>query len=108
MSNLGDKNTVFNLYVQRNLTEYYARLLLETSQNKTIEITLDTLFTFLSVGQKMRQNENSPNILLNLLIAIPGINETLEQLQYNESKVIYGKTVKLLQKYFELEQELNL
>ncbi len=31
MSNLGDKNTVFNLYVQRNLTEYYARLLLETS-----------------------------------------------------------------------------
>ncbi len=31
----------------------------------------------------------------------------LEKLQYNDSKVIYGKTVKLLQKHFELEQGME-
>jgi len=32
----------------------------------------------------------------------------LEKLQYHESKSVYLKTVKLLQKHFELEQELDL
>ena len=36
MSNLGDKNTVFALYLQKNLIEYYARLLVEANDNKTI------------------------------------------------------------------------
>lgn len=33
--------------------------------------------------------------------------DILEKLQYHDSKVIYGKTVKLLQKHFELEQDME-
>lgn len=33
--------------------------------------------------------------------------DILEKLQYHESKVIYSKTVKLMQKHFELEQDMD-
>jgi hypothetical protein len=36
MANLGDKNAVYALYLQKNMTEYYARLLIDAQDNKTI------------------------------------------------------------------------
>lgn len=36
MANLGDKNTVYALYLQKNMIEYYARLLIDAHDNKTI------------------------------------------------------------------------
>jgi hypothetical protein len=44
---------------------------------------------------------------VNQLTSVTGVVDMLEKLQYNDSKVIYGKTVKLLQKHFELEQGME-
>lgn len=69
---------------------------------KTLEIVLETLTILLNIGNKVKKSESEANVLVNQLTNIPGVVEALEKLQYHNSKNIYQKTVRLLQKHFEL------
>lgn len=104
---MGEKNAIFDMFLRENIIEHYARMLLDFSDIKTLEVVLDTLTVLLGLGDKIKKTEEEPNVLVNQLTSITGVVDILEKLQYHDSKVIYGKTVKLLQKHFELEQDME-
>lgn len=99
---MGEKNTIFELFLQEKIIDYYARILLDNVDVKTLEIVIETLTILLIIGTKVKKSESEPNILVNQLTNIPGVVDALEKLQYHDSKSIYQKTVRLLQKHFEL------
>lgn len=107
MTNMGEKSVIFDLFIRENIIEFYGRMLLDYTDIKTLEVVLDTLTVLLSLGDKVKKSEEEPNVLVNQLTSIAGIVDIMEKLQYHDSKVIYGKTVKLLQKHFELEQDMD-
>jgi len=54
MVNYGDPAKVYNLYTSMNIIGFYARILMESSDVKTTETCLDTLYTALSLGDKVK------------------------------------------------------
>lgn len=56
MINMGDKNTIFELFMQEKIIEYYARLLLDNTDVKTLEIVIETLTILLSIGDKVKKS----------------------------------------------------
>lgn len=57
MTNMGDKNLIFEQFMKYNIVEYYARILLDHSDIKTLEVVLDTLTVFLTLGDKVKKTE---------------------------------------------------
>ena len=56
MVNYGDPAKIYALYTQENIIDYYARILMENSDIKTVETCLDTLYTALSLGDKIKED----------------------------------------------------
>ena len=54
---MGDKKTIYDLFLKENIIEFYARMLLEHSEIKTLEVVLDTLTVLLTLGDKMKTSE---------------------------------------------------
>lgn len=69
-----------------------------------IETTLECLFTVLSVGEKVRFGNKNP--LVEDLLS-NGAADILEKLQYHESDAVYSRVIKILQRYFEMEDPLD-
>ena len=55
MTNMGEKNAIFDLFLKENIIEYYARMLLDYSDIKTLEVVLDTLTVLLGLGDKVKK-----------------------------------------------------
>jgi len=53
---MGDKNTIFELFMQEKIIEYYARILLDNTDVKTLEIVIETLTILLSIGDKVKKS----------------------------------------------------
>jgi hypothetical protein len=101
MTYLGDPERVFLLFQQRKIVEYYALMIDNKSEVKSIEISLDCLYSIFGAGEKYKQN--GENMFIVSMNSIPGVIDRFEQLQYHNSEVIYQKIVRILQKYFKLE-----
>ena len=63
---------------------------------------LETLFKLFFVGKKCEQN--GQNILLNKFLDYGGASR-LQSLQMHEHRGVYEQVVRILTKFFELEQE---
>lgn len=57
MTNMGEKSSIFDLFLKDNIIEFYARMLLDYSDIKTLEVVLDTLTVLLGLGDKVKTSE---------------------------------------------------
>ena len=65
------------MFLRENIIEFYARMLLDYSDIKTLEIVLDTLTVLLTLGDKMKKSEDEPNVLVNQLTSTTGVVDML-------------------------------
>lgn len=68
-------------------------------------MALDTLYTLLNGGEKLKTKATDENVFLQHFQRIPGVIDRIEQLQYHQEERVYKKIVKLLEKYFTIEEE---
>lgn len=52
-------------------------MLLDFNDVKTLEVVLDTLTVFLTIGDKVKKSESEPNVLTNRLTSITGVVDIL-------------------------------
>lgn len=75
--------------------------------NKTLEAVLDSLFMVMSIGEKLKEKNSDSNAIVRHFQSIPSVLERIEQLQYHSSDIIYKKTIRIMQKYFKIEDEFE-
>jgi hypothetical protein len=79
---------------------HYVNLLAEEDAT-TLDMVLESLYKLLLVG--MRGAENGKNLVLGKLLEYNG-GERLQQLQNHSSMKVYERTVKILTKFFVVEE----
>lgn len=99
---LGDREALINLCLQYDIMRAFANLLHEEDAF-VLESVLGTLFKLLTVGKKCEVN--GKNLLLVELMNNGGASR-LESLQNHPNKTqVYDNVVKILTKFFEMEDE---
>lgn len=56
MTNMGEKNSIFDLFMREKIVDYYGRMLLDSTDVKTLEIVLETLNLMLTIGDKVKMS----------------------------------------------------
>lgn len=100
MCHLGEIGAVFNLLRDLKIIENILPLIAQDQDVRLIEVALNALYEFLSLGERVAQ----PNPLLRMLENTVGFCERLETLQKHKSPDLYRLVVKLMQRFFTLEE----
>lgn len=100
MCHLGEIGAVFNLLRDLKIIESILPLIAQDQDVRLIEVALNALYEFLSLGERVAQ----PNPLLRMLENTVGFCERLEALQKHKSPDLYRLVVKLMQRFFTLEE----
>lgn len=99
LGHLGDRVKLIQIILHYDAMRIYTNLLHEEDP-ETLDNVLQTLFKVLFVGKKCEVDNQ--NILLNKFLEYGGGGQ-LETLQLHENKNVYDRVVKILAKFFELE-----
>lgn len=100
MGHLGPKKAVISIYIEFDIMRLFLNLL-STKDTLTLDPTLECLYKVLLVG--MKGAENGQNIMLQQMMSLNG-GEILQELQHHESMKVYERTVKILTKFFVIEE----
>lgn len=76
-------------------------LIIKSSEPKCIAVAIESLGNLLNLG-KNNPNQDGSNPIVNKIEEL-GMYDILESLQYHPVKVVYEKTIVLLEKYIDLE-----
>lgn len=100
LGHLGPKDTVISMYVQFEIMRHFMNLL-KAEDTLTLDTSLDCLYRILVIGSKAA--ENGRNLMLEQMMGLNG-GELLQQLQHHESMKVYDRVVKILTKFFVVEE----
>ena len=81
--------------------------LLAVADAKIITVALEGLENILKVGEQMTARHNGENIFANFIDEAEGL-EKIEALQQHQNNDIYNKAVKLVETYFEVDEEEDI
>ena len=81
--------------------------LLAVADAKIITVALEGLENILKVGEQMTKQHNGENVFANFIDEAEGL-EKIESLQQHPSNDIYSKAVKLVETYFEVDDEEDI
>ena len=101
MCHLGETALVYRTILELRVFDTYLALLADDGDAKLLEKALTTLYDILVVGERAAQ----PNPFLRMMESVPGCLERLEALQRHDSGEIYRLVLKIVQRFFTLEDE---
>ena len=99
IGHLGNRKTVIEIYLHFDIMRIFVNML-EEDDPFTLDTVLESLYKILIIG--MKASEDGTNVLLQHFLQYNG-GERLQQLQHHESSKIYNHSVKILTKFFVVE-----
>ncbi|CAG9310103.1 unnamed protein product [Blepharisma stoltei] len=90
-------------FMEGNILEVLSEQL-ENKDSRILLLILKTVFNLINVGSQMGKNENKINIKFD---AAGGITR-LEALQAHPNRQVYNKTIEILSKFFDAEEDLEM
>jgi hypothetical protein len=77
---------------------------IKINEPRYIAVALEALSNLLEFGKKYYVDNNGKNLIVKKIEQL-GMFDVLEQLQYHPVEIVYEKTLKILEAYFDTENQ---